>query len=68
MIWEKNIASVVMLTKLTEKGTVRYLLNINTLVTHNLYSYNIQVQGNVVNNKLMFSSFSTSLDESCQHM
>ena len=68
MIWEKNIASVVMLTKLTEKGTVRHLLNTNTLVTHNLYSYNIQVQGNVVNNKLIFSSFSTSLDESCQHM
>ena len=31
MIWEKRIASIVMLTKLTEKGTVRQLIN-NALV------------------------------------
>ena len=31
MAWERNVASIVMLTKLTEKGTVRRLLGVSYL-------------------------------------
>ena len=38
MIWEKKIASIVMLTKLTEKGTVRYCVIPNNPVVYKYYT------------------------------